>query len=107
MKQKKFVVLVEISKFLSCLHWPKVGDYDNKYIKHIIPCVLEDGVYRRFENGQPVEKTAEMFEWNLSHGVMFHLKDRDVLITRDFQGRTFLTDKVKFNPMSMVRYEAK
>lgn len=104
----RFVVLVEIPKWLGVFNWPKVGDYDNPYIKKIIPCTVTNGAYKSWETGEKVEKTPQMFVWNLFPGTMFRMKDnKEILITRDFAGKVFLTSKVHFNPSSMVRYCAK
>ena len=107
--KKRFVVLIEIPRWLDEFEWPKVGDYDNPHIKRIVPCTVEkDGSYKSWETGEKVEKTPQMFVWNLFPGTMFRMKDnKEILITRDFAGKVFLTSKVHFNPSSMVCYCAK
>ena len=105
---KKYVVLVELPKYLDVFYHPKVGDYNNPYIRRIIPCTVENGEYTAWEDGKKVKKNSQMSVWNLFVGTMFRFKNgREVLITRDFLGNTFLTDNVKFNPFSMVRYDVK
>ena len=109
MKMKKnYVVLIEVPKYLGIFNQPKVGDYDNPYIEKIVPCTVENGVYKSWEENKVVKKTPQMQEWKLFAGTMFRLTNgREVLITRDFAGNTFLTEGIKFNPSTMVRYDAK
>lgn len=105
---KKYVVLVEVPKYLDVFHLPKIGDYNNPYIRKIIPCTVENGVYKSWEDGKRITKNSQMQEWSLFVGTMFRFKNgREVLITRDFSGNTFLASGIKFNPSSMVRYNAK
>lgn len=107
MENKKFVVLIEVPKFLSFFNQPKIGEYDNPYIRKIIPCTVQNGKYRSWE-GEEINKNSQMQEWNLFVGTMFLLKNgKEMLITRDFAGHVFLTEGINFNPLSMVRYVAK
>ena len=106
--ETKFVVLVEVPKYLDIFHLPKVGEYNNPYIRKIIPCTLENGEYKSWENGKKIKKNSQMFEWKLFVGTMFRFNNRrEVLLTRDLKGNNFLTTGVKFNPSTMVRYDAK
>ncbi len=109
MENKKFAVVIQLAKYINWFKAPRVGEYDNPYVKKITPCTVNDnGEYFSWETGERVKPSGNFLVWNLSVGTMFKLKDeREVLITRDFAGNRFLVEGVRFNPASMVRYEAK
>ena len=107
-EEKKYVVLVELKKDTRWPRVPNIGEYKNKFITAVTPCSCEKGVYTSWETGEKVEKTPDTLEWGLLVGTMFRLTDgREILITRNCRGEEYLIDNVPFNPLTMVRYEAK
>lgn len=100
--------LVEIRKNTPWNKQPKVGDYNNPYIKKITPCSFDKGRYISWETGKEEMLGEDTQVWKLFCGTCFRLLDgREVLISRDLKGNIFLTEDFRFNPCSMVRYEAK
>ena len=105
---QKFFALIDIPQGLRWPLVPMLGEYDNPYIKSITPCTLENGVYKSWETGEVVKTKPDTQAWGLQVGTMFHLTDgREVLITRNCGGEEYLVDNVPFNPLTMVRREAK
>lgn len=108
MNQKKFFALIDIPQGLRWPRVPRFNEYDNPYIRSVIPCTLENGVYKSWETGEVVKTNPDTQAWGLQVGTMFHLTDgREILITRNSGGEEYLVDNVPFNPLTMVRREAK
>ena len=108
MNQKKFFALIDLPQGLRWPRVPRFYEYDNPYIQAVTPCTLENGVFRSWETGEVVETNPDTQVWGLLVGTMFRLNDgREVLITRNCSGEEYLIDNVPFNPLTMVRREAK
>lgn len=106
--KKKFFVLVEVKAFLPWYKQPKYGEYKNPDITKITPCTIKHGKYVAWETGKE-EKVGENTKvWPLYFGTCFRLLNgREVLISRDLKRNEILVKKFRFNPTSMVMYEAK
>ena len=104
---KEFFVLVEVPKYLPWNLQPRIGEYTNPHLKKVTPCTLEGDRYVSWETGEEVEVGEDTKIWRLFSGTCFRLKNRKEILISRRRGKEFLTTDFRFNPLSMVRYEAK
>ena len=105
---KKFFALIEVKENTSWHKQPKWGEYKNPNITKITPCTKKNGKYVAWETGKEEKVGEDTKVWPLYVGTCFRLKNgREVLISRDLARKEFLTEDFRFNPCTMVRYEAK
>src|SRR5574344_1995763 len=105
-----FVCLILYPLYLPAYLIPSLLDYNNRYIRKIIPCIKNGEEYRDFRTGNIVKLTENTLEWPVSTGTVFSYKDGfKVLLSRWFRNNKKVLFEIEENEFSttMIEHNAK
>lgn len=101
------VTLVTLPETLSILDEPKLGDYDNKYIKKTVPCEKVQGRFYDLRSGKEVKKSGNTKEWRNLTGTVFQYPDGKMLLIthryrKNFENLCVEMTPDEFHPETML-----
>jgi len=102
----KAVMLVKMPSNLSLLNYPRLGEYDNKYIINTRPCEKKGNRFFDLRTGDEIRKTENMLEWPVLTGNVFRYENgQNLLLSRRFADNRVLCldiDPEEINEVTMI-----